>query len=146
MTEQLPTPSVQLPTTADPHWGLGVGSWECFSVASVSLWFVGVAIATAITLTAQANPMNSLAERYVRLVLAMAQHDADYVDAFYGPAAWKQEVEAEKLPLAGTATRAAALARDIAAAAPAPSADEMLRLRHRYLGRQLEALRARAAM
>jgi hypothetical protein len=30
--------------------------------------------------------MNDVAERYVRLVLALGQHDPDYVDAFYGPA------------------------------------------------------------
>ncbi len=33
------------------------------------------------------SPMNALAERYVRLVLAMGVHDADYVDAYYGPPA-----------------------------------------------------------
>ena len=30
--------------------------------------------------------MNALAERYVKLVLALGQHDVDYVDAYYGPA------------------------------------------------------------
>ena len=34
-----------------------------------------------------ADAMNTLAERYVYLVLALGQHD--YVDAFYGPAEWK---------------------------------------------------------
>ena len=33
--------------------------------------------------------MNAVAERYVHLVLALGQHDPDYVDAFYGPAEWK---------------------------------------------------------
>jgi hypothetical protein len=33
--------------------------------------------------------MDSLAEQYVRLTLAVGQHDADYVDAYYGPAEWK---------------------------------------------------------
>jgi hypothetical protein len=90
--------------------------------------------------------MNSLGERYVRLVLAMGQHDADYVDAYYGPAAWKQEVDAQKLALSEIAARAAALARDIAAASPPADADELTRLRHQYLSRQLEALRARVSM
>src|SRR4030095_4677401 len=31
------------------------------------------------------DSMNALAERYVKLVLALGQHDADYVDAYYGP-------------------------------------------------------------
>ena len=40
--------------------------------------------------------MNDVAERYVRLVLALGQHDPDYVDAFYGPADWKTEAEQAK--------------------------------------------------
>jgi hypothetical protein len=32
-----------------------------------------------------ADGMNAVAERYVNLVLALGQHDPDYVDAFYGP-------------------------------------------------------------
>jgi hypothetical protein len=42
--------------------------------------------------------------------------------------------------------RASALARDVAAAAPPAAAEELVRLRHRYLTRQLESLRARASM
>ena len=61
------------------------------------------------------NTMNELAERYVRLVLAVGQHDADYVDAYYGPAEWRTEAEAQKLPLAEIASRASALAQAIAA-------------------------------
>ena len=45
------------------------------------------------------SAMNAIAERYVKLVLAVGQHDADYVDAFYGPAEWKTEAERRKLPL-----------------------------------------------
>ena len=43
--------------------------------------------------------MNEIAEQYVRLVLAVGQHDTDYVDAFYGPAEWKAEAERQKVPL-----------------------------------------------
>jgi hypothetical protein len=90
--------------------------------------------------------MNSLGERYVRLVLAMGQHDPDYVDAYYGPPAWKQEVDAQKLSLADIKSRAEDLARDIATSRLPSDADELMRLRRQYLSRQLEALRARAAM
>ena len=34
--------------------------------------------------------MDRVAESYVRLVLAVGQHDPDYVDAYYGPPAWKE--------------------------------------------------------
>jgi hypothetical protein len=99
-----------------------------------------------VSMQAQTKTMNSFGERYVRLVLAMGQHDADYVDAYYGPAAWKKDVDEQKLPLAEIQSRAAALARDVQGVAPAAGADELDRLRHTYLSRQLEALRARAAM
>jgi hypothetical protein len=35
--------------------------------------------------------MNNIAEAYVKLVLKIGQHDADYVDAYYGPEEWKPE-------------------------------------------------------
>ena len=43
-----------------------------------------------------ADDMNAVAERYVHLVLALGQHDPDYVDAFYGPPEWKTQAEKEK--------------------------------------------------
>ncbi len=102
-------------------------------------------------LTAQtpADPMRGVAERYVRLVLAVGQHDADYVDAFYGPAEWRKAAEAEKLPLAAIDQQAAALEQDLAAvtAGPPVAKDaELWALRRQYLSRQMAALRARVAM
>jgi len=90
--------------------------------------------------------MNTLAERYVRLVLAVGQHDGDYVDAYYGPPEWRKEAEAQKLPLTEIGSRSATLSRDLAAAPAAPAGDEMAQLRRQYLTRQLEALRARVSM
>ena len=107
---------------------------------------IGMLVLATAALGAQSSSMNTLGEGYVRLVLAMGQHDTDYVDAYYGPAEWRKEAEAAKLPLAEIATRAAALARDLAAAAPPSAAEELVRLRHAYVSRQLEALRARASM
>jgi hypothetical protein len=90
--------------------------------------------------------MNSLAEQYVRLVLAVGQHDADYVDAYYGPPEWRSQAEAQKLPLTEIASRSAVLSQAVSAVAPPASADEMVRLRHQYLARQLQALRTRVSM
>ncbi|MEO7135925.1 MAG: hypothetical protein ABI024_17095, partial [Vicinamibacterales bacterium] len=42
------------------------------------------------------DPYRSVAEQYVKLVLAVGQHDGDYVDAFYGPPEWRKEAEAGK--------------------------------------------------
>src|SRR2546426_10327640 len=105
-------------------------------------WAVGVGLCAAFlaaTTHTEDNTMNRLAERYVRLVLAVGQHDADYVDAYYGPPDWRKEAAAQKLPLADVASRASALAQAVAAAKPAVTADELTRPRHQYLARELEA-------
>jgi len=91
------------------------------------------------------DPLAPVAERYTRLVLALGQHDRDYVDAYYGPPAWQQEETAAKRPLAAIGAEADSLLRVLPRLAPA-GGDELVRLRHRYLTRQLEALRARVAI
>jgi len=86
--------------------------------------------------------MNEAAERYVRLVLALGQHDKDYVDAFYGPEEWKKEAEAQKRPLPQIRAESAALA--VRVGRLPDGGDDMGSLRRRFLRRQLEALTARA--
>jgi len=98
------------------------------------------------THAAENDSMNALAERYVKLVLALGQHDADYVDAYYGPPQWQKDVEGAKRPLAEIDRDAAAVEAALAAAKPAQSVEEILRLRHEYLTKQLSALRARVSM
>ena len=108
--------------------------------------FVPEELNPAIVLSAENDGMNALAERYVKLVLAMGQHDADYVDAFYGPPEWRKEAEAAKRPLTAIDAEAAGLLKLVAATPPPKGADELTRLRHQYLTKQLEALRTRVAM
>ena len=88
--------------------------------------------------------MNDIAERYVKLVLALGQHDKDYVDAYYGPAEWKQQADAAKAPLDELAGQARTLLEEIRKV-PVPSA-AMESLRHHYLKRQLSAVNARIRM
>ena len=88
--------------------------------------------------------MDRAAESYVKLVLAVGQHDPDYVDAFYGPPEWRTEAEAAKRPLADLRAEAERLAAEVKAV-PA-SGDEMERLRHQYLTRQLQSMLARLDM
>ena len=99
--------------------------------------------------TAPPDPYRSVAEQYVKLVLAVGQHDADYVDAFYGPPQWRQDAASAKTPLATIDSRAAATEAELAAL-PVPvvkGADaELWSLRRQYLTRQLASLRSRVAM
>jgi hypothetical protein len=87
---------------------------------------------------AAVTSVNEIAEGYVKLVLAMGQHDPDYVDAYYGPPEWKKP---EKKPLDAIAVEATRL-RDQLAKISQPT-DKMEQLRRRYLAKQLSALEAR---
>jgi hypothetical protein len=128
--------------------------------AAHAFWMVSARLAAAVVVAAMAgalwssrlqgqssvNQLNGIAERYVKLVLAVGQHDASYVDAYYGPADWKSEAERQKTPLADIDRRADALIREVGSSEPAANGDELIRLRHEYLVRQLQALRARVRM
>jgi hypothetical protein len=91
----------------------------------------------------EVDPMDRFAESYVRLVLAVGQHDADYVDAYYGPPEWRAEAEAAKRPLPEIRTEAELLIADLASHPAAAGAEEAVRLRHQYLQRQLQAMVSR---
>jgi hypothetical protein len=101
---------------------------------------------------AKGNAMDTMAEQYVKLVLALGQHDKDYVDAYYGPPQWKEDAERSKIDIDTIGSRAQALANDIGRqsssthSASRGSNDEMTRLREQYLARQLSALSARVRM
>lgn len=94
------------------------------------------------------DPFAGIATRYVKLVIAVGQHDPDYVDAYYGPPELRKEAEATKLPLGTIDTEAATLESDVSkAVVPTAKQDlELWRLRKQYLQRQLAALRARVSM
>jgi hypothetical protein len=83
--------------------------------------------------------MDSVAQQYVRLVLAVGQHDPDYVDAYYGPPEWKQEADSSKLELTAIADRAGQLRKELQGARPGTTGPdaELSRLRFDYLDRQL---------
>ncbi len=99
--------------------------------------------------TAKGSAMDRNAEQYVKLVLALGQHDADYVDAYYGPPEWKQEAGTTKIDLETIAARAKTLLTEIGRerqSVGTSTTDEMATLRVQYLERQLSALSARVRM
>ena len=107
----------------------------------LSLLTVCTANAAALSPTpATATSLNKIAEAYVKLVLALGQHDPDYVDAYYGPPEWKQQSQGKK-PLDSLALEANRLRDQLAKISTAT--DEMERLRLAYLKKQLSAFEAR---
>ena len=103
-----------------------------------------LALAAAVmTTAAQTDVFAPLAERYVRLVLAVGQHDADFVDAYYGPEAWKPAPTSAPPP---RELLAQADALGAALGATAVPDDPLVRLRREYLIAQTRAMRARLSM
>jgi hypothetical protein len=95
-----------------------------------------------------ADAMTAVADRYAHLVLALGQHDPDYVDAFYGPAEWKTEAEKEKKSLdtiGAEATKLSAILTNTPIA-PGTADSELRQLRREYLHKQLAALAGRVRM
>ena len=62
-------------------------AWSVVAAAGMLNGWQGRVPATP---AAKGSAMDKIAEQYVKLVLAMGQHDADYVDAYYGPPEWKK--------------------------------------------------------
>ena len=86
-----------------------------------------------------------LAERYVRLALALGEHDADYVDAYFGPAEWRAAAKASPQSLAEIAGAAVQLAAEVRAVA-VPAEDFLLLLRQDYIASHLGSLATVARM
>ncbi len=89
--------------------------------------------------------LDQIAERYVRLVLSLGVHDADFVDAYFGPEEWQREAARNREGLATIGERAEAL-RDSLKAFPASGLEPMVTLRVEYLRRQIAAVIARTRM
>ena len=87
-------------------------------------------------------PLSTWATDYVHLVLAAGRHDPNFVDAYYGPPAWKAAAEAgEPRSLPALRAEAARLLEGVAAAEAGP--DEAVR--RDYLRGQLGAVTAHLA-
>lgn len=58
---------------------------------------------------AEEQALNALARDYVGLILEIGEHEDGYVDAYYGPAEWRDQAKAGKRPLPQLLTAANAL-------------------------------------
>jgi hypothetical protein len=104
---------------------------KCVSVFLAVLSLLAASIADGATPSptpAMVTSVTEITEAYVKLVLAMGQHDPDYVDAYYGPPEWKEQSKRKK-PLDAIATEATRLREQLAEISQ--STDEMEQLRRR---------------
>lgn len=84
-----------------------------------------------------AMTLNQIAEAYVKLVLAVGQHDGSYVDAYYGPVEW--QTDTARQTLTDLLSGADQLLQQLSTLS-APPADQ--RLRQDFLMLQLTSVRA----
>jgi len=141
-------------TETERDWPLNMTHPWQLSVALVTVTIVAVSLAARGSLgqTQPDTAMNDLAGRYVKLVLAMGQHDPDYVDAYYGPDEWRTEAERAGLSLVQIGAAAEVLITELDQTADGSGPDNLndrdplAQLRRQYLGRQLQALRTRVRM
>jgi hypothetical protein len=89
--------------------------------------------------------MNRLAESYVKLVLAVGEHDRDFVDAYYGPPQWRDEIKLAGMSLDAIQQSAKSIREQLLGTSVDP-ADELQQQRKHYLVKQLEAVLARVEM
>jgi len=103
-----------------------------------------LAVTAMLTLgmTISPEPLDAVAEGYVKLVLAVGRHAPDYVDAYFGPPEWRIECErAGPRPLGELAVEAERLA-SAAEAVRVEAGDRARSMRREFLAGQLAALRA----
>ncbi len=121
---------------------------------SIALLFIGAgdarywriqALQDSTPRSAVSSSMNRVAEAYVKLVLALGQHDLSYVDAYYGPEAWQAKAREEKKSLEAIKQSAQPLLAELKKVEVSRQ-EEILQLRHQYMVKQLQSLVARAEM
>lgn len=108
----------------------------------------GIDAASASGSNAPVMTLNEIGEQYLRLVLALGEHDPDYVDAYYGDVAIRDEVKRQAASPAQIEQRAQRLLAGVdgADSPQFQTRPEMVALRRAYLTKQLAALIARAQM
>lgn len=89
--------------------------------------------------------LNAIAEDFVRLSLEIGTHEAGYVDAYYGPAEWKAQAEADPRATEELKAGADALSRQLAALPDAGLTADNAR-RRRFLAASLVTARFRLDM
>lgn len=89
-----------------------------------------------------AMTLDDVAEAYVRLALALGVHDEDFVDAYHGPAEWREHASSRALPLQAIRDRA----EDLLTALDGGGTDTPLVAQRRlWLNRHVSAIASRAA-
>lgn len=104
---------------------------------------VAGAVAMLLASSAFAASVQDVADRYMKLVLAVGVHDSSYVDAYYGPPELQKQASDDKKSLAAIRDDVDAALKDLATQ-KAANADEALRIE--FLNKQLGSMLTRIDM
>ncbi len=99
----------------------------------------------ATTPSTASTALNAAAESYVKLVLSIGEHDNDYVDAYFGPPSWRDEVRKAARSLEELRASGEQLMQ-LLGNIDTTSEEEILRLRHQYLRQQCRSALSRIEM
>ena len=105
---------------------------------------VALLLAGCMTPAQRGDSLDAIARDYVGLSLEIGTHEEGYVDAYYGPAEWKQAAEANPRTVPALAAAAADLQARLRATSR-PS-DPLVQRRRAFLDAQLTAARTRLRM
>lgn len=89
--------------------------------------------------------LDAVAEKYVHLVLALGEHEAGYVDAYYGPEEWAEAAKTSPTTLPDLKEQAQALLTELGMVMRA-ELDTSAQDRHTFMTKQLIAVEARIRM
>ena len=93
--------------------------------------------------------MNTIAERYIKLVLNIGAYDPDYIDAYYGPEEWKPSgsaaVKNKDFPFADFDKEVEALLNSLNAI-DTLRMNSIEQLRHASMAKQLTAVKGRISL
>ena len=110
-------------------------------LAAAAACHAGPAPAAADAAAAPDRERDSIAESYVKLALELGGHDPSYVDSYYGPPEWRSAASPRRA-IPDIQAEAAALLERLSRISS--EKNELTRLRHSSLAKQILALRARA--
>jgi hypothetical protein len=115
---------------------------------SIRRWLplaLGLASACRPAAAPDAAALDAVATRYTVLALGLGQHDASYVDSYYGPDSLRQAALRDSLTVPEIRAAAESLLAALGDTVPAYP-DSLVRLRHSYLQAQLGSMAARTRM
>jgi hypothetical protein len=113
-----------------------------FEIGFTLAALLSLSLAACQSVEPQGDPMDEIAESFVKLVLAVGQHDIDYVDAYFGPENWRSEAQESALDLEEIRKQAVASLEALRLLDPDRD-DDLVAARHLFMGKSLESLIAR---